>query len=602
MFASCVAAGILGMAFAAANTPSVAELPEYAFFEQWTVTPAKPGQTNSFPCMARLSDGRVLLAWAFAPAGTEYRVVARVSTDCGCSWRPVGELIQNEDAMDVDPSILVSGDRVFVTSTTVKNDGINTSATWCARSEDNCKTWAAPSLIPMNHRYTCGKTHRGLRLQSGTLLMGYSWDTSLEKGGTLEREGEMDLRASVMRSTDNGDTWTNGGDTHATYERVSDGAVLGTDEPALVELADGSLYMLMRTGSDHLYEARSRDEGLTWEGVRPSPLYGSNAPAALARFEHEGRGGVLVVWNNSLTRKPLCAAASFDGGQTWSAPKDLAAPYTGQASYPSCLQATDGTLLAVWQQDTSRGRVVRLARFSIDWLLEDEPAPEQDTSQKETAAPITIVTFGDSTTATRGPLRIFARLLAEELPAEGLPVRVVNAGVGGSTTAMARARFEVDVLAHKPDLVTIGFGINDSAVDVWKGATESRVSLTKYQANLRYFVHTLRAQGASVILLTPNRLAWTEPLKEMYGKPPYDPVDPDGFNVVLKRYAEAVRRIAESEDIPLVDSYALFDDLAAKGLLDRVLLDGMHPNDLGHRLLCNRLKPLINELASRPEE
>jgi hypothetical protein len=139
-----------------------------------------------------------------------------------------------------------------------------------------------------------------------------------------------------------------------------------------VELDDGSVYMLMRTGSDHLYQARSSDQGKTWITVGPSSLRGSNAPAALGKFQVGPRRGILCVWDNGLVRFPLCAAASFDGGKTWSKPRDIAGPTAGkQASYPSCQQAADGTLLAVWQQQTPAGWDVRCARFRLDWLLQD---------------------------------------------------------------------------------------------------------------------------------------------------------------------------------------------------------------------------------------
>ena len=53
------------------------------------------------------------------------------------------------------------------------------------------------------------------------------------------------------------------------------------------------------------------------------------------------------------------------------------------------------------------------------------------------AEPVTIVAFGDSTTAVRGSTTIYARLLQEELH----NVRVINAGVPGNTTELARQRF-----------------------------------------------------------------------------------------------------------------------------------------------------------------
>jgi hypothetical protein len=221
----------------------------------------------------------------------------------------------------------------------------------------------------MHHRYSCGKTHRGLRLRSGTLLMGYSWDLLCEQGKTLQEEGQMHLRAGVMISTDDGLAWHNGGDTDAACTPLVANAVRGTDEPAIVERDDGTLLMLMRTGSDHLYQAQSSDEGKTWTGIGPSPLRGSNAPAALCNFTAGGRRGILCVWDNALVRFPLCAALSFDGGKTWSKPQDIAGPTGGrQASYPSCVEAADGTLVAVWQQQTPAGWDVRAARFRPEWV------------------------------------------------------------------------------------------------------------------------------------------------------------------------------------------------------------------------------------------
>jgi len=552
-------------------------------FSHVTVASHVDGSANRWPCMARLADGRLLVVWSqLATGAKDDAIVAAFSVDHGATWGEPERLIANEGLTDADPSIVVSGERVWVTCTSVSfAEGIRTSATWCVRSEDNAATWSEPYEIPMGHRYTCGKTHRGLRLESGTLLMGYSWDVLCEQGTAHQGEGEMDLRAGVMRSTDNGETWVNGGDTHATYERVSGGAVSGTDEPALVELDDGSIYMLMRTGADHLYQARSTDDGQTWQGVGPSPLYGSNAPAALSAFEADGRRGIFVVWDNALRRYPLCAAASFDHGRTWTPPRDIGHPYTGggQASYPSCVQAADGTLLAVWQQDVPGGRDVRCARFSPAWLIE---APEPRT---------TVVLFGDSTTAPRGPLRIFAQLLSEALP----DAKVINAGIGSNTTDMARKRFERDVLAHDPDVVTVFFGLNDAAVDVWKGATEPRVPVERYQENLRHFVEVLRERGATAVLMAPNPLAWTDELRKRYGKPPYNTENDTGFNVILSEYVVAVRALAKSENVPLIDVNRIFLDCAeAEGhSIHDLLLDGMHPNDQGHRLIADALLAML---------
>ena len=204
---------------------------------------------------------------------------------------------------------------------------------------------------------------------------------------------------------------------------------------------------------------------------------------------------------------------------------------------------------------------------------------------------ITVVTFGDSTTAPRGPLRVYAQILEEELPQHGHSVRVINAGVGGNSTQRARARFDRDVLAHDPDVVVIQFGINDSAVDVWKNppATEPRVPLDTYTENLRHFVRTLKQRDSQVILMTSNPLRWTDKLRQLYGKSPYIAADEDGFNVLLKQYAQQTRIVALDESVTLIDIYDQFQKYGAvegQNVSD-VLLDGMHPNTLGHRKVAD---------------
>ena len=170
---------------------------------------------------------------------------------------------------------------------------------------------------------------------------------------------------------------------------------------------------------------------------------------------------------------------------------------------------------------------------------------------------------------------------------------MVNAGVPGNTTADARARFDKDVLGHKPSLVIIQFGLNDAAVDVWKNppATRSRVSREDYEKNLRYFVRTLKERRAQVLLMTPNACRWTQKILKLYGKPPYRPDDPDGFNVIVKEYVKSVGRIAEQERVPLIDIFQAFQGYAKRPsqTMDELLVDGMHPNSKGQRLVADLL-------------
>ncbi|MFA5205721.1 MAG: GDSL-type esterase/lipase family protein [Lentisphaeria bacterium] len=217
----------------------------------------------------------------------------------------------------------------------------------------------------------------------------------------------------------------------------------------------------------------------------------------------------------------------------------------------------------------------------------------------------TLVAFGDSTTAPRivagKPLAVYADLLRAELPARGIAGTVLNRGVPGNTTADARARFEADVLASRPDLTILQFGINDAAVDVWKNppATVPRVAVEAYVANLTAMIRQLREAGSQVILMTPNPSRWRPELLALYGRPPYVPDDPMGLNVIIQEYVQAVRDLARAQQLPLVDVYArylAYHQVAGQSM-DGLLLDGEHPNARGHRLVADALVGCVTVLS-----
>lgn len=213
-------------------------------------------------------------------------------------------------------------------------------------------------------------------------------------------------------------------------------------------------------------------------------------------------------------------------------------------------------------------------------------------------AATTIVAFGDSTTAPREGVRVYAEVLAQHFAETGHDVVVINAGVPANTTADAAARFERDVLAEAPDIVVLQFGINDAAVDVWKTppVTTPRVSAEQYVLNLITFIRKLRENGSRVVLMTPNSKRWTAKMKAKYGHPPYDPDSRNGYNIVLINYVEQVRRLARARQIPLVDVYAAFEawEEQGNGRVDELLLDGIHPNTQGHTMIAGMLIDLID--------
>ena len=350
------------------------------FFEKRRIHSSDGGDfaINAYPVIAPLPNGDLFCVWTAGRKGDQesYRIVGAFSKDQGKSWTSPVLLIQNENALDADPNILIDGQRILIFSTTIPLPSkIERSQIWMRSSEDMGQSWSQPVQVTMPHRYVAGKIHIGHKLADGTLIMGYAYDTWAEQGMVPATEGEMDIKSGVLRSKDGGKTWTAGGDLYASIPKTSPHAVSGVDEPATVVLKDGRIFVLLRTAGTQFYQSFSSDGGLTWRKPSQSPLVAHNAPAALCRLKEPDQE-VVVVWDNSpQARTPLCVALSKDNCRSWSAPKILASPQGVQASYPSVAQAADGTLIAVWQEDLpdKRGREIHLARFNRSWLLSKNP-------------------------------------------------------------------------------------------------------------------------------------------------------------------------------------------------------------------------------------
>lgn len=200
------------------------------------------------------------------------------------------------------------------------------------------------------------------------------------------------------------------------------------------------------------------------------------------------------------------------------------------------------------------------------------PAPsEPAAAPRAVPAPVPdegplVVFLGDSLTAGFGLAEdeAFPAVVGRLLLDEGLPIRVVNAGVSGDTTAGGLRRVGW-VLRQEPAVVVVGLGGNDAL----RGQP-----LEETEANLRQIVATARGAGASVLLLGMR-------IPTNYG-PDYA----EGF-------ADLYPRIADDLDVPLVPF--LLEGVGGVPALN--LPDGIHPNAEGHRKVAGNvaagLRPLV---------
>lgn len=143
-------------------------------------------------------------------------------------------------------------------------------------------------------------------------------------------------------------------------------------------------------------------------------------------------------------------------------------------------------------------------------------------------------------------------------------VSVVPTGIGGEASPAGAKRFAADVLALKPDVVTIDYGLNDR-----------RVGLEAARAAWSKMISQAKAQGVKVILLTP-----TGDMKS----------DLSSASDPLVQHAEQIRLLAAQHEVGLVDSLQFFAWLQAKnGNYEDWMSQGNHPNLRGHIVVAEKL-------------
>src|SRR4029079_8955601 len=79
----------------------------------------------------------------------------------------------------------------------------------------------------------------------------------------------------AMYSDDKGDTWHDSPDVLSV--ETPDLHTYGSNEPVVIQLKDGRVWMLMRTQKGRFYESFSAD-GARWSPPRPSKLISSDSP------------------------------------------------------------------------------------------------------------------------------------------------------------------------------------------------------------------------------------------------------------------------------------------------------------------------------------
>lgn len=151
-------------------------------------------------------------------------------------------------------------------------------------------------------------------------------------------------------------------------------------------------------------------------------------------------------------------------------------------------------------------------------------------------------------------------------------IRVTNAGISGNTSRDLLARWEKDVLALKPDWVSICIGIND----VWRqfdvpALADYAVSPEEYRSNLEKMITSVKPICRGVFLLTPYYM---------------EPNPADTMRARMAEYAAICRELATQYGCEFVDLQAMFDRYFRHRHSTFIAWDRIHPNHTGALLIA----------------
>ncbi|MGC0417901.1 SGNH/GDSL hydrolase family protein [Embleya sp. AB8] len=176
----------------------------------------------------------------------------------------------------------------------------------------------------------------------------------------------------------------------------------------------------------------------------------------------------------------------------------------------------------------------------------------------------------DPASLGEGYVHEIARTLRGRAP-DGPGPRIINRGINGHRVYDLESRWSTDVIDHRPTVVTVKIGINDT----WRRYDRNLLSpVDEFEACLdRLLAATARQLSARLVVITPFLL----------------PIGPDQerwFEDLSPR-TDAVLRAAVHNAAHVVRADLVLPRAAQDRESRELAPDGVHPSPLGHRLIAD---------------
>ncbi|WP_161883730.1 SGNH/GDSL hydrolase family protein [Deinococcus alpinitundrae] len=147
---------------------------------------------------------------------------------------------------------------------------------------------------------------------------------------------------------------------------------------------------------------------------------------------------------------------------------------------------------------------------------------------------------------------------------------ILNRGVSGDTVRELRQRWQTDVTALKPDLLSVKIGVND----VWRsfdGAPDRAVNADEYRATLRGLLGEASALDCRLVLVTPFLV---------------EPDRQEAMRREVEARAHIVAELAHEFGATLVELQPAFDEAMDASSPECWAPDRVHPSGPGHLLIA----------------
>ncbi len=174
-----------------------------------------------------------------------------------------------------------------------------------------------------------------------------------------------------------------------------------------------------------------------------------------------------------------------------------------------------------------------------------------------------------------GYVKIFSEILISYFPEKN--IEVINKGISGQTVYDLRARWEDDVIYHKPQWVSILIGINEVINKILGQSPDYKMHTPeKFIENYRYIIQRTKDKiNSNIILLEPFYIS--KDTTDNLRKKTMD---------ILEQYRINVLKLSKEFSIPIIKLHDTFQNALLYYDADTFCPEPVHPNNTGHTLIA----------------